>query len=243
MYQKYVKRTFDTTLAFIVLMVVLPLGIVIALFIRIDSKGPAVFKQKRTGLHGSIFNMYKFRTMSVENNVQDVKQENQLTSLGKIIRALSLDEIPQFVNILKGEMSIIGPRPWIPEYYQHMTDEQRIRASVRPGITGLAQARGRNNLNVFDKINYDLLYIQEVSLVNDVKIIVMTILSLFEKTGSYIEKYGIHQEIQTLSKQSHTRLVSSSVFYSEIPKQVTVTKRISRKTVIAFNKNERINYE
>jgi teichuronic acid biosynthesis glycosyltransferase TuaG len=228
MYQKYLKRTFDTTLAFIVLMVAMPLGILIAMLIRIDSKGPVVFKQKRTGLHGSVFNMYKFRTMLADNNVNDADQANQLTTLGKIIRALSLDEIPQFVNIIKGEMSVIGPRPWIPEYYQHMTDEQRKRTIVKPGITGLAQARGRNNLNVFDKINFDLLYIKEVSFVNDVKIIVYTIQSLFEKTGCYIEKYGIHQEIQTLRLQLTTPVSAAGAFYSELPKQNITSNRVRR---------------
>jgi lipopolysaccharide/colanic/teichoic acid biosynthesis glycosyltransferase/glycosyltransferase involved in cell wall biosynthesis len=218
MYQKYLKRTFDTTVSLIVLMLALPVGIIVAALIKIDSKGPTIFKQKRTGKNGSIFNMYKFRTMTCDNNVHDTKQANKLTTLGKIIRALSLDEIPQFINILKGEMSLIGPRPWIPEYYNHMTDKQRQRNSVRPGITGLAQARGRNNLTVFDKINYDLLYIQRITFTNDVKIIVLTILALFEKTGAAIEKHAIHFEIEKLRLQhSNTLATDSGVFFSELP--------------------------
>jgi teichuronic acid biosynthesis glycosyltransferase TuaG len=229
MYQKYLKRTFDTTVSLIVLMLALPVGIVAALLIKIDSSGPSVFKQRRTGLHGAQFNMYKFRTMACDNNVNDAKTANQLTKLGKIIRALSLDEIPQFVNIIKGDMSFIGPRPWIPEYYQNMTEEQRKRASVRPGITGLAQARGRNNLTVFDKINYDLLYIQRITFTNDVKIIILTILALFEKTGAAIEKHAIHYEIHTLQLQ-HNRMTTSEngLFFSEINKSNTNVNRISR---------------
>lgn len=229
MYQKYFKRTFDTAVSSIVLMLALPVGVIIALLIRIDSKGPAIFKQKRTGLRGTEFHMYKFRTMACDNNVLDAENANSLTTLGKIIRTLSLDEIPQFINIIKGQMSIIGPRPWIPEYYQNMTDEQRKRASVRPGITGLAQARGRNNLGVFDKINYDLLYIQKISFRNDVKIIVLTILALFEKTGAAIEKHAIHQEINTLRLQPQLAVADmETAFFSEIPKQNKAKGRISR---------------
>jgi len=236
MYQKYLKRTFDTAVSLIVLMVAVPAGLIVAVLIRIDSKGPAIFKQKRTGMNGNEFSMYKFRTMSCDNNVLDAKQTNQLTTLGKIIRGLSLDEIPQLVNILKGDMSLIGPRPWIPEYFQHMTDEQRIRASVRPGITGLAQARGRNNLDVFDKINYDLLYVQKISFTNDVKIIVLTALALFEKTGAAIEKHGIHQEINILKLQPRTNLgVPTGAFFAELPKQNKASGRITRKKAVAVD--------
>lgn len=233
MYQKYLKRTFDTTVSFIVLMIALPIGLVLAVLIKIDSKGPCIFKQKRTGRHGSVFSMYKFRTMACDNDMNDLKKDNQLTTLGKIIRGLSLDEIPQFVNIIKGEMSLIGPRPWVPEYYENMTDEQRKRASIRPGITGLAQARGRNTLSVFDKINYDLLYIRKITFTNDVKIVILTILALFERTGAAIEKHGIHHEINTLKLQHANATVRSKLtnsFYSELPKQNNKTERINRRT-------------
>jgi teichuronic acid biosynthesis glycosyltransferase TuaG len=233
MYQKYLKRTFDTTVSIIVLMLALPVGIIIAGLIKLDSKGPSIFRQKRTGKNGSIFNMYKFRTMACDNDIHDSNQANKLTTLGKIIRLLSLDEVPQFVNILKGEMSIIGPRPWIPEYYQHMTEKQRLRASVRPGITGLAQARGRNNLSVFDKINFDLLYIQRITFTNDIKIIVLTILALFEKTGSAIEKHAIHHEINTLKIQHSPQLATAGVnFYSDLEKPKKQVDRISRQKPI-----------
>lgn len=232
MYQKYLKRTFDTAVSFIVLMFALPVGTVLAIFIKLDSSGPSIFKQKRTGLHGVTFKMYKFRTMACDNDIKDATKANRLTTVGKIIRALSLDEIPQFVNIIKGDMSLIGPRPWVPEYYQNMTPHQRKRVSVRPGITGLAQAKGRNNLNVFDKINYDLLYVQKVTFINDVKIIVLTVLALFEKTGAAIEKSAIHQEIQSLMLQaqntSKPALNQQTAFYSKL-ETTNATDRISRR--------------
>lgn len=227
MYQKYLKRTFDITISIIVLMAAIPVGLIVALLIKLDSKGPAIFKQIRAGLHGSIFNMYKFRTMTCDNNVHDTKQENKLTTLGKIIRTLSLDEIPQFMNILKGEMSLIGPRPWIPEYYKHMTADQRKRNSVRPGITGLAQARGRNSLTVFDKINYDLLYIQKITIMNDIKILVLTIIEVFKRTGATIDKLGIHHEINSLKNQhsSFAKINNDSTeFYTKLPKAKSTTR-------------------
>lgn len=229
MYQKYLKRTFDTTVSIIVLMVALPIGIIVALVIKLDSRGPAIFKQKRTGRHGKVFSMYKFRTMTCDNNVLDTKEANRITTMGKIIRALSLDEIPQFVNVIKGEMSFIGPRPWIPEYYDNMTNKQRQRNSVRPGITGLAQVRGRNNLSVLEKINLDLLYIKNVTFTNDVKIVVLTVLALFEKTGAAIEKHGIHQEINELKLQHSEILTDTGTdFFAKLPAATKDKDRISR---------------
>jgi lipopolysaccharide/colanic/teichoic acid biosynthesis glycosyltransferase len=229
MYQKYLKRTFDTIISIIVLMLSLPVGIIVAVIIKLDSKGPAIFRQKRTGLNGSIFSMYKFRTMSCDNNVHDIKESNRITTMGKIIRALSLDEIPQYLNVIKGEMSFIGPRPWIPEYYDNMTNKQRQRNSVRPGITGLAQARGRNTLSVLEKINLDLLYIKNVTFTNDVKIVALTVLALFKRTGAAIEKHGIHQEINILKLQQNKKLTDSSAdFFSSISNASKSTNRIKR---------------
>ena len=233
MYQKYLKRTFDTSVSFIVLVFALPVGIILAVFIKIDSKGPSIFKQKRTGLNGSEFKMYKFRTMAIDNDIKDTANANLLTTVGKIIRALSLDEIPQLINIIKGDMSLIGPRPWVPEYYQNMTTHQRMRVSVRPGITGLAQARGRNNLSVFEKISYDLQYVDNVTFVNDVKIIILTVLALFEKSGAAIEKSAIHQEIQTLMLHAQNNakpvLNQQNAFYSKLDTAISTTDRISRR--------------
>ena len=124
-----------------------------------------------------------------------------MTKTGEIIRKLSLDELPQFINIFKGEMSFVGPRPWIPEYFEYMTENQKQRVAVLPGLTGLAQVNGRNGLSVIDKINYDLVYVEKYSLFEDLKIFFKTIATVFKKEHAAIEKSGIKTEIETLKKQ------------------------------------------
>lgn len=202
MYEKYTKRIIDLSISVILLFYLLPLCVIIAIFIKLNSKGPSIFKQQRTGKNGSIFYMYKFRTMSCDNDVMDKNKPNEITRIGKAIRYLSLDELPQLINVIKGDMSLIGPRPWIPEYYKHMTAEQRKRNSIRPGITGLAQIKGRNSISVLEKINYDLSYLKNICLKNDIKIIILTIIAILNKKGVAIEKTVIHKEIDDLKCQS-----------------------------------------
>lgn len=201
MYQQFGKRTLDTVLAVIILITTLPITLLVALAIRLESKGPALFTQERTGIGGGNFKLKKFRSMTVDNDVRDLTKGNQITRMGKFIRATSIDEIPQLINVLKGDMSFIGPRPWIPEYYKHMNEEQRHRVDVRPGITGLAQAKGRNTLTINAKINYDLEYVRDISLKEDVKIIVLSFLAVFEKEEATIDKHGIEGELEVLRNQ------------------------------------------
>lgn len=195
---KYLKRIFDIIISLLVLIVFLVPMIIIGLIIKLESKGPAIFKQVRTGYKGREFYLYKFRSMSVDNDVLNKSSENKLTKVGKIIRKTSLDELPQVINILKGDMSLIGPRPWITEYYKNFTKEQKRRVDVKPGVTGLAQAVGRNNLSIFDKINYDLEYIDNYSLKMDIKVILLTIKTVVTNTGCDISKSGIHDELKEL---------------------------------------------
>jgi len=206
MYQRYIKRLLDITFASIMLIAALPITLMVSALIKIESNGPVVFTQKRTGLYGKVFNLRKFRSMAHDNNVRDVTKQDQLTRIGKIIRSLSLDEMPQLVNVLRGEMSFIGPRPWIPEYFEHMTTKQRQRNCVLPGITGLAQAFGRNSLTINQKINYDLEYVKDISFKEDVKIIFITLKTMFDKSTHEIGKSGIHSELDILKKQ---HLISS----------------------------------
>jgi lipopolysaccharide/colanic/teichoic acid biosynthesis glycosyltransferase len=201
-YQKYIKRLLDIILACVILALTLPITLTIAILIKIESAGPAIFTQERTGLHGRIFRLRKFRSMAHDNNVRDVSKQDQLTKVGKTLRSLSLDEVPQLINVLRGEMSFIGPRPWIPEYFQHMNDKQRQRNGVRPGITGLAQAYGRNSLTINQKISYDLEYVKDISFREDVKIIFITLRTMFDKSTHEIGKSGIHNELDVLKKQS-----------------------------------------
>lgn len=197
---KHVKRFLDLLISLFVLVFAFIPMIIIAIAIKLESKGPVFFKQKRTGLNGKEFNLYKFRSMTADNNVLDFKSENKLTRVGKFIRKTSLDELGQVINIIKGDMSWIGPRPWIVEYYQNFTDEQKRRVEVLPGLTGLAQCNGRNNLSIFDKINYDIEYVNNFSFKMDVKIIFLTIKSVLSKSGAELSKSGIRDELMQLKE-------------------------------------------
>ena len=195
---KYVKRFFDLIMALILVIIFLIPMIIIAILIKLDSKGSVFFKQERTGKDGKIFLLYKFRSMAVDNDVHDFNCQDKKTRVGRVLRKFSLDEFPQIINIIKGEMSFIGPRPWIPDYYENMTDYQRRRNDVLPGITGLAQVKGRNNINIIAKINYDLEYVKNFSFVQDVKIFFLTITTVLSKEGADAGKGTIQAELETL---------------------------------------------
>ncbi len=199
---KVLKRIIDFLMALSILILFLIPMILIAVAIKIDSKGPVIFKQDRTGKNGKIFKMYKFRSMVAENDVHNFKEKDKYTKVGKFIRSLSLDELPQIINILKGEMAFIGPRPWIPEYYENMNEEQRHRCDVLPGITGLAQVKGRNNLSIIEKINYDLEYVRNFSFKQDVKVFFLTIKAIFVKDGVNAGKETIKDELDILKTEN-----------------------------------------
>lgn len=201
-FYKYVKMLFDFLIALLGIIITSPIMLIIAIAIKLDSKGPVLFKQKRTGKNGKVFNMYKFRSMAVDNDVHDFSKKDQHTKVGSFIRKTSLDELPQFFNILKFEMSFIGPRAWITDYYDLMNEEQRHRCDVLPGITGLAQANGRNNLTIFDKINYDLEYINNFSFMQDMKVIFLTVKTVLSKSGADAGKGTIQDELEALRKQN-----------------------------------------
>lgn len=203
MYRKYIKRVLDFLVALVGLIIASPIFLVVAILIKIDSKGPVMFRQDRTGLNGKNFSIYKFRTMKVEmeENGRILSHDERTTKLGNIIRKLSIDELPQLINILKGEMSFIGPRPWVPEYYNNFTEEQKKRVNVLPGITGLAQANGRNAINVFEKIALDIEYTNRVTFAMDIKVIIDTIKTVFTKHGAEIKQEGMFEEIEQLRSQ------------------------------------------
>ena len=195
---KYIKRLLDLIMAVIIFVILFIPMVIISILIKLDSKGPVFFKQERTGKNGKIFLLYKFRSMAVNNDVHDFSKQDQHTKVGNVLRKLSLDELPQLINIIKGEMSFIGPRPWIPDYYENMTEYQRHRNDVLPGITGLAQAKGRNNINILKKINYDLEYVKNYSFIQDVKIFFLTIKTVLTKEGTDAGKGTIQTELETL---------------------------------------------
>ena len=174
--------------------------LLIAFAIKIDSEGPVLFKQERTGKKGKNFNLYKFRTMVADNDVRNFSKADEHTMVGKILRKTSLDELPQLFMIATGKMSFIGPRPWIPDYYKNMNKKQRHRCDVRPGLTGLAQCMGRNNITIVDKINYDLEYIENYSFLQEMKIIFLTVKTVFTGNGADAGKNTIQKELAYLEK-------------------------------------------
>lgn len=198
-YRLYGKRMADIVLAMVLLLVLLPVLAVVAIFIKLDSKGPAIFKQERLGLQGKVFQIYKFRTMCVNaehtgSGVYSGKNDGRVTRVGRILRATSIDELPQLINILKGEMSFIGPRPpltYHPWDISEYTQEQLRMFAVRPGITGWAQVNGRKGVQWPKRIELNVWYVDHVSLLLDLKILVMTVFKVLsnadnENTGATV---------------------------------------------------------
>lgn len=192
MYRKYIKRTIDMIVSSIVLIVGSPLLVIIAVLIKLIDKDAVLYKQSRTGKDGTQFIIYKFKTM----------KNGRITKLGRWLRTTSLDEIPQFYNVLKGDMALVGPRPWIPEYYNNFNEQQKKRTNVTPGLVGLAQVNGRKKLSVLEKINYDIEYINNLCFWLDLKIIFRSIKVIFvNETCDEGDKY-IKKEIELLKKQN-----------------------------------------
>lgn len=176
-YEKHIKRVLDIVGAISLIVLFFWLYALIAVLVRIRLGSPVLFVQPRPGKNEKIFNMYKFRTMTDEKGIDGklLPDEKRLTAFGKKLRETSLDELPEAFNILKGDMSFIGPRPLLVRDMVFMTPEQRMRHSVRPGLSGLAQVNGRNSITWDEKLRYDVEYIQDISFVNDVKIFIDTI--------------------------------------------------------------------
>ena len=149
------KRMADLILAIFSVVFLLPTFLILAIAIKMDSPGPILFKQERVGKNGKKFKILKFRSMVCDNDLRDETCEDKYTRVGGLIRRTSLDEIPQLFNVIAGQMSFVGPRPWIVEYWDNMNERERERSKVRPGITGLAQVKGRNGISIFEKIRYE----------------------------------------------------------------------------------------
>lgn len=182
---KIVKRFFDFTVSiFAIILLSIPI-IIVALIVRITIGSPVMFKQQRPGLNGKPFYINKFRTMTNEMNSKGelLPNEERMTKAGKVIRKLSLDELPQLFNVLKGEMSFIGPRPLLMEYLPLYNEEQARRHDVRPGITGWAQVNGRNNIRWEERFKLDVWYVDNRSFVLDIKILFMTVRKVFKTEG------------------------------------------------------------
>lgn len=176
-YEKYVKRILDIVCSVSVIILFFWVYAFIAILVRIKLGSPVLFVQPRPGKNEKIFNMYKFRTMTDEKDADGklLPDKKRLTAFGKKLRETSLDELPEAFNILKGDMSFIGPRPLLVRDMVFMTSEQRMRHTVRPGLSGFAQVNGRNSITRDEKLSHDLEYIQDISFVNDLKILIDTI--------------------------------------------------------------------
>lgn len=196
MYRKYIKRCLDFIIALISIILLFPIMIVVAILVRLKLGSPVIFKQYRPGKNEKIFKMYKYRTMTDkrDNNGKLLPDEERLPKFGEILRSTSLDELPELVNILKGDMSIVGPRPLLIKDMVFMSEEQRKRHSVRQGLTGLAQISGRNNISWEKKLEYDLEYIENVTFLNDAKIVFKTISKVFKREDIVNEEIDINED-------------------------------------------------
>ena len=184
-YRTVVKRFIDIVLSLLALVILSPLLFVLAVLVRIKLGSPVIFRQQRPGYKGRIFGLMKFRTMTDERDDEGelLPDEVRLTEFGKKLRATSLDELPEFINILKGDMSFVGPRPLLVQYLPLYNEEQAHRHDVLPGLTGWAQVNGRNAISWEKKFEYDVWYTRHISFLLDLKIVMMTVGSVLKRTG------------------------------------------------------------
>lgn len=207
-YNRYIKRFFDFVISLVSLVVLIPIFAVVSLAIKLESKGPVIFKQQRIGKDGKVFNIYKFRSMCVgaENTGSGVysgKGDARVTKVGKFIRATSIDELPQLVNIIKGDMSFVGPRPpltYHPWPIDEYSDEQLKMFLVRPGITGWAQVNGRKGVEWHKRIELNVWYVNNVSILLDCAIMIKTVAKVVTNADNENTEETVKQEVKTKEK-------------------------------------------
>ena len=198
MYKKYLKRIFDFIFSLFMIVILCPVFLIVSILIKIMDKSNIIYKQVRTGKNGKEFIIYKFKTI----------KDKKISKFGRFLRKYGIDELPQLFNILKGDMSLIGPRPWIIDYYKYFDERQKKRTSVRPGLIGLAQIKG-NDIDVFEKIDLDLKYVDNISFILDLKIVVKTFFVVVLKKHNEITISEIEDELEILSK--HYNLKSNRI--------------------------------
>lgn len=200
MYEKYFKRAIDILVSLAALILLIPILLLLYIIVRINLGKPVFFKHKRPGKNENIFTLYKFRSMTDErdSNGNLLPDEARLRKFGRLLRSSSLDELPEFVNILKGDMSIVGPRPLVPYYLPFYNEREKHRHDVRPGLTGLAQVNGRNNLSWEKRFEYDLKYIEEITFLKDMKIIFQTVRKVLRPEGTGIAEvdFKMYRQLQ-----------------------------------------------
>ncbi|WP_317168183.1 sugar transferase [Pontibacter pamirensis] len=185
LYQNFLKRVFDLIVSTVAFILLLPVFLVIALLLFIVNRGNPIFVQPRPGKHGKVFRVIKFKTMNDRTDAQGnlLSDEKRLTTVGKFLRKTSLDEIPQLLNVIKGDMSLVGPRPLVVAYLPLYNREQRRRHDVKPGITGWTQVKGRNSLSWSEKFSYDVWYVDNISFLLDLKILFLTVYKVVKSEG------------------------------------------------------------
>ena len=203
MYKRFFKRPIDIFCALAAIIVFSWLYIIVAILVRVKLGSPVLFKQERPGLNGKIFKLYKFRTMTDERDEEGnlLPDDVRLTKFGKLLRSTSLDELPEAFNILKGDMSVIGPRPLAVKYLPYYTEQEMRRHDVRPGLSGLAQVNGRNALQWEDRFAYDLEYVNNISFCMDVKIVFMSALKMLKRSDIVERGTGKVVDFDTYRKQ------------------------------------------
>jgi lipopolysaccharide/colanic/teichoic acid biosynthesis glycosyltransferase len=194
----FIKRIFDFTVSLILLIILLPLFIVIIIMIRTQAKGSAIFSQQRAGKNGQPFTFYKFRTMKPDSDPFGPSpksgEDPRLTRIGKFLREYSLDELPQLLNVLKGQMSLVGPRPLYISQIPEWNQRQAKRLRVLPGITGLAQVNGRGDLTIEEKLDLDVKYVENAGFIQDMKILIDTAAIVITKKSIYEKRYSKQQQ-------------------------------------------------
>ena len=208
MYRNCIKRCMDFLLSLCAIIILSPVLLVLCLLVRIKLGSPVLFCQERPGRNEKIFKLYKFRSMTDERDEKGelLPDEIRLTGFGKLLRSTSLDELPELFNILKGDMSLIGPRPLLVRYLPWYTEEERHRHDVRPGLTGLAQVNGRNALGWEDRFRYDLMYVNHLTFLMDLKILGMTVGKVLKRSGTLsgadqtVADFDVYRKEQTHEK-------------------------------------------
>lgn len=184
MYRSFFKRCIDFVIVFCVLLVIWPILLVIAIWLHFANKGAgAFFMQERPGKNGKIFKVIKFKSMTDERDAEGnlLPDVERITPVGRFVRGTSIDELPQLINVLKGDMALVGPRPLLPHYLPYYTEREQLRHTVRPGITGWAQVNGRNNVGWDQRLEYDAWYVEHLSFTLDVKIIIKTVVNVLKR--------------------------------------------------------------
>ena len=205
MYKHFFKRVIDFTIALVALLVIWPILLIIYIWLTIANKGAgALFYQERPGKDEKIFRVMKFKSMTDERDAEGnlLPNEKRITSVGRFIRKTSLDELPQLINVLKGDMALIGPRPLLPEYLPYYTERERLRHTVRPGISGWAQVNGRNAVKWDDRLEMDAYYVEHLGLMMDLKVIFRTIKNVLERKDIEVVPTGRLLSVERANKMN-----------------------------------------